>query len=502
MSLTPGRPEHTRWPALLHDKLERTHPLVRKLAALDPTASVDLAADPYTLSLAEADAGEYERVQAQGKLVFHTLGGSRSAWHPDARVAVVAAMTAQLQQPAPASFLYHLGDIISDTGETDLSQRYAEEFYAVYDGYHRRIFAIPGDQDGSYREEEKDGRLKLNESSLWRFLQNFCAPTAEFSPDAAGRSGRKTMTQPAPYWLLDTPVAYLIGLHTHGTNGGHLDDPEAADYPYGPQYRWLVNRLTAIRRENLQRAQRLSPPKATLLMLHHPPYSGGANFHAEGDPRVWHAQPRYPHAIPLGMLLQEAFRDSSQRPDAVFSAHARHYERLTYCYRDGFQIPYVSIGDNDWTPAAAPGRNYMPHTHGERPAIPPFALNPMALPEGLKLGENRGMVHRYNACDPGFLRLVVDETNRQLIGEFYARPVLQVPAEPGSRLYEEAAPETLQDLPSDQFVLDLRSHKLLRGPRGMRSPSTPLRTVAYRRAFSLWNNPLFTARIRPSHRSE
>ena len=150
------------------------------------------------------------------------------------------------------------------------------------------------------------------------------------------------MNQPYPYWLLDTPLAYFVGLYTNVNNAGQLDDPAANRQP---QFDWLVQTLKDIKES--------ADGKAVLLALHYPPYSAAVNFRQRGDPNLG-PTPRPADKIlePLGILIQRAFRDSGQYPDAVLSAHAHHYQRLTWTLRkaDGRQIPFVVAGGGGHIP--------------------------------------------------------------------------------------------------------------------------------------------------------
>jgi hypothetical protein len=154
------------------------------------------------------------------------------------------------------------------------------------------------------------------------------------------------MIQPYVYWRLDTPLAYIVGLYSNIANGGTLDDPTVyPDFTAGPQYQWLVGELKTVAAANLQN----SPKKAVLLAVHYPPYSGAANFNVRGDP----SQGRTPNAgnAPyLAVALQNAFSESGLRPDAIFSAHAHLFQRLTYTFADGTVLPCLVAGCGGHSP--------------------------------------------------------------------------------------------------------------------------------------------------------
>jgi hypothetical protein len=154
------------------------------------------------------------------------------------------------------------------------------------------------------------------------------------------------MIQPYVYWRFDTPLAYIVGLYSNIVNGGMLDDPTAYSlFTKGPQYQWLVAELKAIAAANRQN----SPKKAVLLAVHYPPYSGAANFDVRGD----QAQGPGPNAAKapfLSVALQAAFDEAGQRPDAIFSAHAHLFQRITYTFADGSVMPCLVAGCGGHSP--------------------------------------------------------------------------------------------------------------------------------------------------------
>ena len=87
--------------------------------------------------------------------------------------------------------------------------------------------------------------------------------------------------------------------------------------------------------------------------MHYPPYNGAVNFTQRGDPTLGPSTGAA-NAIPIGMLLQEAFTASGQIPDAIFCAHAHLYQRLTITYNDSSgnpvqQVPLLIAGTGGHT---------------------------------------------------------------------------------------------------------------------------------------------------------
>src|SRR5260370_9704787 len=90
-----------------------------------------------------------------------------------------------------------------------------------------------------------------------------------------------------------------------------------------PQYRWLVKTLSDIKiRQNEE-------PKALVIALHYPPYSGGANFRERGDPNLGPTQ-RRGAVKPLAAILPQAYPGANLYPDLVLSAHSHLYQRIPY----------------------------------------------------------------------------------------------------------------------------------------------------------------------------
>lgn len=355
------------------------------------------------------------------------------------RVRVAGAMTAQVRDPSAGgrgdatiqrtSFLYLLGDVVYkdddklDEDPNDQREMYNTQFYQPYSNYKRAIFAIAGNHDG---KRSTIPRMSAAE----HFQQNFCAPRGGLSPDNQ-TDQRPAMRQPYHYWRLSTPKAIIIGLYSNIANGGILDDPATPDAQ--PQYRWLVEQLADIKRRNARRKQR----RAILLAVHYPPFSGASNFAQRGEPTL--GPSNAVHARPLAAVLRQAFDESGQRPDAVFSAHAHLYQRLTYVHADGWEMPYVIAGSGGHGPVETLWEKCDKSQAPRRK--PPFNA---VLPQGLTLpaGE-RARVVAYNDASFGFLRVTVNTAT--LLVEFFTTD---------GKVIAQA----------DSFRLDLATHHLAQTP--------------------------------------
>jgi hypothetical protein len=401
------------------------------------------------LKLKKVDKEASRAIKKRGVLTFHAVGCTGCHADQQATTAVAAAMAVQAAHPhrfggsaaaVPVSFLYHLGDVVykkdKDTaGEQspppkqhhDFGQLYNTQFYAPYAAYAPPIFAVGGNHDG----KDIDPVGPTRKSGIHHFLKNFCG--LDDGPPDNQSSDRPPMIQPYPYWLLETRLAYFIGLYTNVNNAGQLDNPEEDEQP---QCQWLVRTLRYIKEA--------ADGKTVFLVVHYPPYSAANNFRQRGDPNLGPTpRPKGKTLEPLALLLQRAFRDSAQYPDVVLSAHAHHYQRLTYTYADGRQIPYLIAG----------GGGHMPIEKLSRPCLrnDPDTGRPVAHPEevfpaGLRCppGDSVELV----ACNDthyGFLRITLEGARRMLTGEYF------------TALTSPPSPKRVPAL-YDSFTLDLRSH--------------------------------------------
>ena len=287
------------------------------------------------------DTDENQQIVSSGKMSFAMVGCSGDPETQTNTGAVAQAITAA----GDTSFFYHLGDIIylekgsdatTDGSDTvDTPPLWNTQFYAPYTNYAKRIVSIPGNHDGK-------------SSPITNYLEAFCSDPSHWPQPWAGNTTdqRPAMIQPYVYWRLDTPLAYIVGLYSNIVNGGMLDDPTRySDFTKGPQYQWLVGELRSVAAANSQN----SPKRAVLLAVHYPPYSGASNFNVRGEPSQG-PTPNASNAPYLAVALQQAFADSGQRPDAIFSAHAHLFQRLTYTFADGTVMPCLVAGCGGHSP--------------------------------------------------------------------------------------------------------------------------------------------------------
>jgi hypothetical protein len=179
------------------------------------------------------------------------------------------------------------------------------------------------------------------------------------------------------------------------------------------------------------------------VAVHYPPLSAAANFRQRGDPNLG-PTPRRRKLRPLGMVLEKAYQESGQHPDAVFSAHAHLYQRLTYTQAGGRQIPHLIVGCGGHGPV----ESLTCPCDGGAPGPPPTPPCDIVLPEGLTLqGGASVRLVAYDDQDFGFVRLTLDAGKRRLTGEFFAA------------FSESGDPAGLPEL-RDSFRLDLAEHRV------------------------------------------
>jgi hypothetical protein len=184
--------------------------------------------------------------------------------------------------------------------------------------------------------------------------------------------------------------------------------------------------------------------RAVFLAIHYPPFSGTSNFPERGNPNL--GPTKHTRALkPLAKILQEAFEASNLYPDAVFSAHAHHYQRLTYRCADGREIPYLIVGSGGHTPVE-PLAERCDGSVGTSPRRPRFPLRSVA-PPGFAFpdGESAQMVE-FNDKEHGFLRMTLDLKRRLLLGEYFVA--------------YRAASRSIRPALRDSFTLDLDGHRI------------------------------------------
>jgi Calcineurin-like phosphoesterase len=329
-----------------------------------PTNNVNLTL-PLDIVLPGADA----KIAAAKAMVFHAVGDTGGVNGTATQEGLAEVMVHQIEESRTKAqpgneplFFYHLGDVVYFNG---MSSDYPVQFYEPYQNYDAPIFAIAGNHDGDTRT--RTGDVPDNESTLYGFMQNFCAPVSQFL-----FKYRATMTQPYVYWTLATPLATIIGLYSNVD--GDLDAPGTFE-----QQRWFAQQL-----------KEAPTDRALIVAVHHAPYSLDSTHGGYAD---------------IGESLDRAFNTSGRTPDLILSGHVHNYQRFTRTLGDK-QIPYVVAGAGGYADSArAMHRIAKDPSTGEKIAAPFQTSVPDVT------------LAAYNDTEPGFLRLKV--TKSTITGEYY-----------------------------------------------------------------------------------
>jgi len=313
------------------------------------------------------DTAANQAAVAAKQLVFHCVGDVGGVNGTATEDAIAAAMEEQITGSSnnnrPA-FLYILGDVVYFNGQQRL---YKTEFYEPYQFYRSLIFAIPGNHDGDTNVRKND--TPDTEPSLYGFFENFCDSVPRHASPY-----RMSMTQPYPYWTLDTPFVTIIGLYSNVE--GSLDARGRSDQQF-----YLEAQMKAV------------PAKKKLLItVHHPPYSLDSAH--GGCPDILDA-------------LNLAVEHTGRQPDAVLSGHVHNYQRFSRVVGNR-KIPYVIAGAGGYANDAR-----SMHKLQKALTAPPVKLPYTTTEAGVAL-EN------YQQTEPGFMRITATAT--KLTFEYFIVP--------------------------------------------------------------------------------
>jgi hypothetical protein len=330
-------------------------------------------------------------IKAAGKIIFHALGdsGASNAGKYKNEVGVADRLTADYQNADPAnrpSFLFHLGDVVYDFGE---SKYYYDQFYEPFRNYPAPIFAIPGNHDSFVIPN-----TPADQTPLTIFSNNFCAPEPVITPEAASLH-RTAMTQPGVYFTLDAPFVRIIGLFSNSLEDPGVISSEGKQWPGVPDFQltYLAEQLKQIKQQKYK--------GAVLLAVHHPPFSysppkkgGGAGGN---------------HGSSSAMLRQidTICQQQGVYPHAFLSAHAHNYQRYTrtvdFGGKDPYDVPFIVCGDGGHNVnKMVQGRAGVP---GQEPNngtnVNYMDVKPAVKASGL-------LIEKYDDTNYGYLRIAVD----------------------------------------------------------------------------------------------
>lgn len=332
-----------------------------------------------------------DKIKSNKKIIFHALGDSGASdvrkygneLHVSDQVTVDCAQADEFNRPA---FLFHLGDVVYNFGE---SRYYFDQFYDAFRNYPAPIFAVPGNHDSFVVPGTPE-----DETPLVTFQHNFCAEHPVITPEA-GSLHRTAMTQPGVYFALDAPFVRIIGLFSNA-----LEDPGVISNKDGKwptvddrQLKFLSAQLKRIKTENYQ--------GAVLIAVHHPPYS-------YSPPPKKGAGGNHSSSSVMLSQIDEICLKEGVYPHAFLSAHAHNYQRFTrtidFAGRE-FDVPFIVCGDG--------GHNVNPLVRASKghPAVEPHAGSRVDYLESKKaaIKAKELWIEKYDDTNYGYLRIHVDE---------------------------------------------------------------------------------------------
>lgn len=273
------------------------------------------------------------------------------------------------------SFFYHLGDIIYFEKGSD-AKTDSSEATDTPSLWNSQLYA-------PYKKYPKQivsipGNHDGKSTPITNYFGVFCSNPSKWpAPWSENKTDKRpAMIQPYVYWRLNTPLAYIVGLYSNIANSGILDDPtKYSDFTKGPPY--------------------------------------------------------------LAVALQKAFADSGQRPDAIFSAHAHLFQRLTYTFADGSVMPCLVAGCGGHAPLELLFEECDGSKGTKKKApFPAVAPGSFQFPKGDSAQVEYYEDNHTDGSEFGFLKVTIK--GRNLKGEFIGA----------------TSNKTL-----DKFKLDLDSHK-------------------------------------------
>jgi hypothetical protein len=370
--------------------------LSKDVVSFDPSRGAP--GDVYALKDALGDHGDeiVQKITAAGQIVFHCGGdsGSTSAGKQYLDELSVADHLSEDCQTAAAkdrpAFLFHLGDLVYDFGE---SEYYYDQFYEPFRNYPAPIFAIPGNHDSfTSKQTEENG-----EAPLTIFERNLCAKSPVVTQEAKSLH-RTAMTQPGVYFALDAPFVRIIGLFSNA-----LEDPGVISSQKGQKQVWKG--LPDVQLDYL-RAQLQGIKKgyegAVILAVHHPPFSYAAPP-AAGKARMGGAHGCSPYML---REIDQICLDVGVYPHAFLSGHAHNEQRYTRTINfngDQFQVPFIICGN------MGHHVNSIVSSRGGQKAVKPAKNANVGYLDAIPVVKTQGLVLNYfDDTGFGYLRITAD----------------------------------------------------------------------------------------------
>ena len=350
--------------------------------------------DLYALAKAWGPHGSdvINAINAAKSITFHMIGdsGATAAAKYTSEIKVADAVTNDFHTSSAAhrpSFLFHLGDVVYNFGE---SLYYYDQFYEPYRNYPAPIIAIPGNHDSFILP----GTAKGNEP-LTIFTRNFCGPSTVVTKEA-GSLHRTCMTQPGVYFALDAPYVRILGLFSNALEDPGVISSETtkgkAKWPTVPDYQ--LDFLTA----QLQQIKSTNYRGAVILAVHHPPFTYSPQVGASGGGR------HYGSPIMLSEI-DAICKQAGVYPHAVISGHAHNYQRYTRKLKFAgatYSVPFVICGDS--------GHNVSPLTNatfGKKVPEPADNIDVTYMDKSSVFPGTDLMLNHHDQQNSGFLRVSV-----------------------------------------------------------------------------------------------
>jgi len=384
------------------------------------------AGDLYTLESALGGPGAdiIKGIVKAGQIVFHATGdsGASNVGKYRNEIRVSDQVTDDCQSASAATrpaFLYHLGDVVYNFGE---SKYYYDQFYEPYRNYPAPIFAIPGNHDSFVipGTHKADTPLEI-------FQRNFCAPKPAITVEAASLH-RTAMTQPGVYFTLDAPFVRIIGLFSNA-----LEDPGVIS---SESNKWATvsDVQLAYLSAQLERVKTEKYAGAVLLTVHHPPFSyappprtGGGGGNHGGSPNMLRQ-------------IDTICKQEGVYPHAFISGHAHNYQRYTRTVNlngADYDVPFIICGDG--------GHNVNALTRAKKgqPSQEPSngsKVDYLEVKPAVKVGGL--LLEKYDDHNYGYLRITVNK-KQMAIG------------------FHQVGASTLAQSRFDMVTVDLASHTMI-----------------------------------------
>ncbi len=374
------------------------------------------AGDLFSLERAWGPNGPavIQSINSAQSVTFHMVGDSGATAQSTfpAMIKVSDAVTSDFHSASAAnrpSFLFHLGDLVYNFGE---SAYYYDEFYEPYRNYPAPIFAIPGNHDSFVLPNTPKGS-----EPLAIFQRNFCSATPAVTVEA-GSLHRTSITQPGVYFALDAPFVRIIGLFSNA-----LEDPGVISsqtsistaksnrttkrkktdnttrgtptWPVVPDYQlaFLTAQLESIKNNDYR--------GAVILAVHHPPFiysppgggSGGGTHYSS----------------PFMLAdIDTVCKNVGVYPHAIISGHAHNYQRYTRKLQfngRSYSVPFVVCGDGGHSVDTL-----VKPSFGKQTAEPGNDINVSYMDTGAIVQSTGLTLNQHDDQDCGFLRVQATAT--------------------------------------------------------------------------------------------